>query len=354
MGFYKQDGPRKQCFTSTSSFSDLSAALLGCKIDCGNPQTNSASEVIQPPLFRLPYELRRMIFWWSIALSRSPSPYQVHSTNLPTTWKDRPSPLLSTSRQIRHGVKDLLQHNQPFSLRVSTFGTAFDMLSLSSFIVQGLPKGYSGLPELRIEIWPPHHNLKRNIEMLYLHEHLQKLRNELRTGPQIRHLSVYLLENKDVKWAKNGAPRESLSDYDWCGRDDMEIVLDHFAFVTNLDKASVCLPPSLAQNEEVDLHLSFVIDRMRNGFLEDRDDIYSLVTEAELENPFATHDARSLEKWLLDELLRGYPDYKDDEPNYYWMYYRWYTDFRHYKGGYLNVFNHLYDFYYRDDEFSNW
>ena len=338
----EQGGPGTQCSSAADRFPDLkvkkedwlSDALLDCKIrderssHFAITQTAPTSDLVQHPLFRLPYELRRMIFWWSIELSRSPSRHKVHSTFLPATWKDLPSPLLSTNRQIRNEVIDLLRSNKIFTVRLTTFGAAFDMLSLSSFIAQGLPKCYSGLPELRIEIWPPHDHPKREVEMLYLHSHLKRLRDELRKGPQLHHLSIHFLENREVEWAKNGLPRARLSGHDYQCRNDMEILLDHLAFITNVDKATVRLPPSLAQNEHIDTHLFFVIDRMEGRDLEDGDpDFYSEVTEDLLENPFEGKDVRIVEESFFHELQRSHAKSKNKSryQNYYDMFRTWYT-----------------------------
>ena len=47
------------------------------------------------------------------------------------------------------GVTMYSVENDQFTLRVTTFGGAFDMLSLSCFIAQELPKTYIGLPRLQ-------------------------------------------------------------------------------------------------------------------------------------------------------------------------------------------------------------
>ena len=367
----EQGGPGTQCSSAADRFPDLkvkedslSDALLDCKIHDERSshfaitQTAPASNLVQHPLFRLPYELRRMIFWWSIELSRSPSRREVHYSFLPATWKDRPSPLLSTNRQIRNEVIDLLRSNKIFTLRITTFGAAFDMLSLSSFIALGLPKCYCGLPKLRIEIWPPHDHPKREIEMLYLHECLKRLRDELRKGPQLYHLSVHFLENREVKWGKDGVPRASLMCYDYQRRNDMEILLDHFAFITNVDKATVRLPPSLAQNEYAETHLFFGIDRMEGRDLEDGDpDVYSEVTEDLLENPFEDKDVRSVEESFFDELQRSQAASKNKSryQDYYYMFRTWYTavqdDEEH---GPMKAYKCYFHNFYHDEDYDSY
>ena len=356
------------CSSAADRFSDLkmnqdslSNALLNCKIHDGQSsqlvvtQTAPASDLVQHPLFRLPCELRQMIFGWSIELSRSPSPYKVHSTFLPRTWKDRASPLLSTNRQIRNEVIGLLRSNKIFTLRLTTFGAAFDVRSLSSFIAQGLSKSYFGLPELRIEIWPPHDHPEREVEMLYLHECLKRLRDELRTGPQLHHLSVHFLENSQVEWAGKGIPRYTLCCYDYLGRDDMEILLDHLAFITNVEKATVRLPQTQAQDEGLDDHLYFVIERME-GRPEEDGFPYEEVTEDRLENPWRDKDVESVEQSFLHHILRIQGRSRESKyHDYYSMYRKWYTEIRDdEEDGPLFVSrHHLYDFYY-DEDYKDW
>ena len=205
------------------------------------------------------------------------------------------------------------------------------MLSLSSFIAQSLPKFYNSLPELRIEIWPPYNYPKREVEILYLYERLKRLRDELRKGPQLHYLSVHFLENREVKWAKNGVLRASLSGHDYQYRNDIEILLDHLAFITNVDKATVRLPPSLAQNEYIETHLNFVIDRMEGRDLEDGyPGFYSEVTKDLLENPFEGKDVRSVEESFFYELQRSHARSKKRSryQDYYAMFRTWYTAIR--------------------------
>lgn len=367
----EQGNPGAHCSFAADRFQELkvnqdslSDALLDCKIHNEHSshysvtQTAPASDVVQHPLFRLPCELRQMIFGWSIEFSRSPSPYLVHSTFLPRTWKDRPSPLLSTNRQIRNEVIDLIRSNKIFTLRLTTFGAAFDMLSLSSFIAQGLPKSYFGLPELRIEIWPPHDDPERQVEMLYLHESLKRLRDELRNGPQLHHLSAHFLENSQVKWTSDGFPPENLCYFDSKRGDDMEIMLDHLAFITNVDKATVQLPLSLAQNKNMNTHLFFVLERMEGRDLEDGYwDFYSDFTEDFLEYPFGDEDVRSVEerffwhmKWNQERIRESkYQDYNS-------MYRAWYTEIRDNEEDapfYVSK-HHLDEFYYDEDDYNDY
>lgn len=198
------------------------------------------------------------------------------------------------------------------------------MLSLSYFIAQGLPKSYIGLTGLQIEIWPPHHDLyRRNIEMLYLHEHLRKLRDKLRAGPQIPQLSIRFRENWIVKWSEESQPREALIDYDRYTRDDMQIVLDLFAYITNVNKVKILLPPTLRWHQSLREYASLVIWRMEKGFLKHDLAIYNKQDKSILDNPFSV-DTKQLEKTFLNHIKTD-----DDDPfaiDFQLMYLAWYGD----------------------------
>lgn len=255
--------------------------------------TAPSIEAVQSPLFRLPYELRRMVFWRSIFFSRSPSPEEIHESNLRAHWEDLPSPLLGTNKQIRNEVKDLLLRNQLFTLRVTCFGATFDMLGLSCFIAQERPKNYDGLPGLRIEIWPPHPD--RPVEMFHIYEHIRKLRDKLRAAPQIPKLLIWFKEDKLVKWSEDGKPRRTLQELDEYVRDDMEIVLDLFARITNVKKANVRLPPTLQRNDRVRQYASLVLERMEEGSLDDELMVFSDPDDPYSDNPFP----KDTEEWLI-------------------------------------------------------
>lgn len=104
----------------------------------------------------------------------------------------------------------------------------------------------------------------------------------------------------------------------------MELVLDQFAFVTNVDKAGVRLLPSLQHNEQLEEHASMVVERMENGFLPHDYDIYSDVTDARLDWPFG----RSIDNLARSILYTGHGRGCRDlceEVNYVDMYHTWYA-----------------------------
>ena len=227
------------------------------------------TKIKAPIFFCLPLELRRMIYIQSIGLSRSPNPEDIYKKNLRTIWEDLPSPLLSVNKQIRAEMFDLL-HKCFFTLRVTSHGATFDMLGLTCFITQSLSRSYSGLPDLKIEIWPPHPD--RPIEMFYIHCHLRLLRDTLRAASHIPKLRIWFLENNIAKWTQAGGQlRFDLSDP---GENDplysdLAKVLDHFACITNVTEVKIRLPPSLAHqkenepNDRLRWHASDTIETMR-------------------------------------------------------------------------------------------
>ena len=207
-----------------------------------------------------------MIYSQSILASRCPTPEQVHERNFGAIWEDVPSPLLAVNKQIRNEVFDLL-HKTAFTMRVTSYGARFDMLGLSCFIAQQRPKNYSGLPELIMEIWPPHPD--RPIEMYNIKCHLQDLRRELRaTSVGIASLVIWFRENEIAKWTQDdGQARFDLDpgaeNYPQCS--DIGKALYLFALVTNVTKAQIRLPPSLDRshkNDEVRRQAMDVLDAM--------------------------------------------------------------------------------------------
>ena len=233
-----------------------------------------------------------MVFWWSICFARSPSPEEVHESNLRVHWEDLPSPLLGANKQIWNEVKVLLRPKQVFTSRVTCFGAAFDMLGLSLLIAQERPRGYCGLPGLRIEIWPPHP--ARRSEMFHLYKPLRTLREKLRAGPQIPKLLILFKEYKLVKWSDEGQPRCTLQDLEEYFRDDMELVLDQFARITNVESANVRLPPTLQQYVIVRQYACRVLQRMEEGFLDDELMVFDEPDDPCSDDPFP----EDIEEWL--------------------------------------------------------
>ena len=248
---------------------------------------------IQSPLLRLPYELRRIVFSRSIMASRVPRPEDVHGGNLNAHWKDHPSPLLSTNRQIREEVKDMLRRKKLLSMRVTSAGANSDMYGLSCIIAQNLRSDLSDLPGLAVEIWPPHPD--RPVEMFYLHEHLRTLRRKLCVVPLIPKLIIHFVELKPVKWAVDGEPRSTLFHLDEFMRCDMTIILDHFARLTNVELGDIRLPPSLRANLPIKYFAIRVLERMETGLMDDEPECLADPDDPRGDDPLL----EIAEEWLL-------------------------------------------------------
>ena len=218
-----------------------------------------------------------MIYYKSILASRCPTPHEVHERNFGAIWEDVPSPLLAVNKQIRDEVFDVL-HKAAFTMRVTSYGASFDMLGLSSFIVQQRPKSYGVLPKLIIEIWPPHPD--RPIEMYNINCHIRDLRNELRaTSVEIASLIIWFRENEIAKWTRDDGQARFDLDHEDEGYplfSDVARILSHFACVTNVTKAQIRLPPSLKRYKKYDKvrwHAMDVTDAMEGSdTLADRSD----------------------------------------------------------------------------------
>ena len=234
-------------------------------ISLATDHSSNETKIKQSVFFQLPFELRRMIYIQSIGISRSPSPEDVYEKNLRAIWEDLPSPLLCVNKQIRAEISDVLLKCF-FTLRVTPYGANFDMLGLSCFISQQRSRSYGDLPDLKIEIWPPHPD--RPIEMFYIHCRLRMLRDELRAVLHIPKLRIWFLENDLAKWTQDGVLRFDLSDPGETDplESDLAKVLGHFACVTNVTKAQIRLPRSLTrneQNDELKWHASDAIETMQ-------------------------------------------------------------------------------------------
>ena len=144
-----------------------------------------------PLLDKLPLELRRMNYQYSVHICRLPNPKYFSEDAPCTTWKDLPSSLLYVNRQIRLELCDVLAKSA-FPIRITTSGAHFDAMALTGFIAQRHRKSYSGLTCLVLDIWPPHPD--RTVEMYYIWKHLENIRNELKAASPMPKLAIRFLD----------------------------------------------------------------------------------------------------------------------------------------------------------------
>lgn len=220
---------------------------------------------------RLPIELRYMIYRFSLrthlrerrhdppALVRA-----VYEENLSDVWTDQPLPLLRLNKQISQAVCYLM-HSGSFSsfpavLRITGQGIALDSFGLTACITQGIHGDLSKISHLIVEVWPPRSD--RPIDMLYIWDHLRRLRNRLRKCAMIRKLSLDFLDNELFTWATEVARRapcdfypssrarfsdRSIEDPPY---DDWKDCLDLFKTLTNVQTVTMAIPKSFPCDTE--------------------------------------------------------------------------------------------------------
>ena len=110
-----------------------------------------------------------------------------------------------------------------------------------------------------------------------------------------------------VKWSEDGKPRRILQEFDEYMRDDMEIVLDHFMRITNVEKANVRLPSTLQRSDRFRRYASLVLQRMEGGSLELEPMVFDNPNDLYSDNPFPKYT----EEWLTSHTKRNVRDEPD-------------------------------------------
>ena len=228
-------------------------------------------------LLRLPLEIRRKIYRFSLFNSQSPSAESIYLSRLPINWRDPPSPLLRVNCQIRDELIELVQ-TYPIILRVTHQGPHFDGLAETCFIAQRRPRDYSAISHLVIEIWPPYPD--RPVDMIHTWRHLRQFRTELRNMSQLKQVSFFFKDNELSTWTLDGkAP--SLLKYRstlflGLGIDDVTTIMGLFTRV-RVAKATFHMPHGLAPGETTDSIHDFVetTNDMMMGRIPMDEDVYN-------------------------------------------------------------------------------
>ena len=231
---------------------------------CGQNKSSGPSHYVadmddkKTSLFlRLPFDVRYIIYQYSLISSRTPPAEFVHEKLLSKVWKDKPSPLLSINKQVRVEMVPLLRKS-PFTMRITWQDRRFDALALSSFIVQQRRQAYDDIPHLVVEIWPPHPD--RPIDAYHIYEQLRLLREDLRAISRISKLDLVFLENGIATWVMDDGKVPN-----WLGLNvsgcpvgprftDIGHMLDLFEGLTNVGTARICLPDSLDDAKYHEMH----------------------------------------------------------------------------------------------------
>lgn len=232
-------------------------------------------------LLRLPLEIRRRIYEFSLFNSQSPSANSIYLSRLPVNWRDPPSPLLLVNGQVRDEVIELVQ-TYPITLRVTHQGPHFDGLAETCFIAQRRPRDYSKISHLVIEIWPPHPD--RPVDMIRILRHLRQLRTELRNMALLKQVSLFFKDNEMSTWTRNGKPRDLLESgcrsprhrpFLGMGFDDVTTIVDLFTRV-RVAEATFHMPCGLAPGETTESIRHFIqnANAMMMGRISIHEDVY--------------------------------------------------------------------------------
>ena len=195
------------------------------------------------PFMRLPVEIRLQIYKEYLFERYRLLPVEIHEMNLDPHHRNKcPPEILQVSKAINTEVKDLLQQETTFTLRICWQDATFDGFVRSCLQAKGKRLDYGHMAHLRIEIYPPH--LNRPIDMVCIWRHVQKLCEDLQRASCLQHLSIQFMENEYAAWSLDDRPLETMGVLqNTNGRScDIIHVLDLFKLLTNVTKAQIHLP----------------------------------------------------------------------------------------------------------------
>ena len=201
------------------------------------------------PFMRLPVEIRLQVYKVYLYDRYSISPAEIHEMILgPGHRTKSPAPILQVSKAITAEVKDLLQQEKTFSLRICWQDATFDGLVRSCWWARGTRLGYEDIAHLRIEVYPPHKD--RPTDMVHFWKHVKNLCDDLRQAFCLQHLSIHFMENEYAAWSLVGKPLDTIG-FDYNRKSlpsDISLILDLFKTLTRVKEAQIHLPFSLKQN----------------------------------------------------------------------------------------------------------
>ncbi|KAL8719143.1 MAG: hypothetical protein Q9181_008097 [Wetmoreana brouardii] len=220
--------------------------------------TRSVGQVSQQcPFMKLPLELRRMIYHYSLQ-AYNPAKHHCPPAFVRAVYQgdrrvDQPLPLHLVNKQIFDESHEFMQR-LPVILRITGGGIAFNSVGLSACIAQGICGDLSKISDLYVDVWPPHPD--RPIEMLYIWQHFRDLRDRLKQYAKLRKINFRFLDNKLSTWTCKGLSGDAGLRHFLPSRvtgadgirslyeTDLKALLDLLATLTNVDEATMTFPPS--------------------------------------------------------------------------------------------------------------
>ena len=215
------------------------------------------------PFMRLPVEIRLMVYKEYLFERYRLLPAEIHEMILDPSHRNKcPAEILQVSKTIYTEVKDLLQQETTFCLRICWQDATFDGFVRSCIQARGKPLDYEHIKHLKIEIYPPH--IDRPTDMVCIWRHVQKLCQDLQRASCLQNLSIQFMENEYAAWSLDGKPLETM-----LVRQSSDIlhVLDLFNLLTNVTTAQIHLPGSLNDDrslQRVRQHVEEVMMRVKS------------------------------------------------------------------------------------------
>ena len=206
------------------------------------------------PFMRLPVEIRLQIHKEYLVERYRLLPAEIHEMILDLRHRNKgPAEILQVSKAINTEVKDLLQQEKTFYLRICWQDATFDGFVRSCLQARGERLDYEHVGHLIIEIYPPH--IDRPIDMVHIWRHVLKLCQDLKKASCLQHLSIHFMENEYAAWSLNRQPLDTMQLYGEkvSGSSDILHVLILFALLTNVTKAQIHLPAPL--NDDILLQM---------------------------------------------------------------------------------------------------
>ena len=212
---------------------------------------------MQPcPFMRLPVELRLQIYKEFLFERYRLSPAEIHEMILDPRHRNKcPPEILQVSKAINTEVKDLLQQETTFCLRICWQDATFDGFVRSCMQARGKRLDYEHIGHLKIAIYPPH--VDRPMDMVHIWRQVKKLCEDLQRVSCLQHLSVHFMENEYAAWSLDSKPPDSLhvgwmwNEFGFMKSSDILRVLDLFTLLTNVTKAQIHLPDSLKDDSNL-------------------------------------------------------------------------------------------------------
>lgn len=194
----------------------------------------------------LPSELRLQVYDGYLSECSRPDARAIHEDVLRSKHGDSTLPLLLVSKQVSGEVLDVLRKRKEYVYRITWHDAGFDSLATSCLQACNIRRDdFASIPHLMIEIYPPHPD--RPTDMLHTIRSIQGLCKALRAIERLHHVSIAFIENEIVRWSTDGKLRNSMGWWqEQNGEPDIEYVLELFATLSNITKASIELPRSVS------------------------------------------------------------------------------------------------------------